>query len=327
MAKLHLEQVGPSTYLIPGATNCGIYVQDGKSFLIDSGNDKEAGRQMYKLIQGQGWKLESIICTHSNADHIGGNAFLQRKTGCMIAATSKEACFIEHPDLEPALLYGGFPPPAMRNKFLMAKPSEVTQIIPYNTQYEAIPIHGTQLTAIPLPGHFLQMIGIRTPDNVYFLADSLFSRRIIDKYHFFFLYDIQAHFRTLEFLAVLGEDGAEKNPDQSSAEKAGTGTPRPLFIPSHAEPLRNIGELAEANRSKICEIIATIQSCIGVRGDYLSLSELLNCVCDRYGISMNANQYGLVGSCLRSYISYLLQIGTISADYAQGLMKFTQNYD
>jgi len=120
---LNLQKIASNTYLIPAPANIGVYVQDEQAILIDSGNDKEAGRQILKLLNEKNWKVKLIINTHSNADHIGGNAFIQNKTECLIAATRIEAAFIQDPILEPSFLYGGFPNARLTNKFLMAHPS------------------------------------------------------------------------------------------------------------------------------------------------------------------------------------------------------------
>ncbi|TFG84865.1 MAG: MBL fold metallo-hydrolase, partial [Spirochaetales bacterium] len=58
------------TYVIPSASNVGLWVSDGRATLIDSGNDEDAGRQILKLITERGWTLDLIVNTHSNADHI-----------------------------------------------------------------------------------------------------------------------------------------------------------------------------------------------------------------------------------------------------------------
>lgn len=198
MSQLSLVHIKGNTYYIPSPTNIGVYVENNAAILIDSGNDKEAGRQVLRLLDQQGWSLQLIINTHSNADHIGGNAFLQEKTGCKIAATPQEAAFISNPLLEPAVLYGGYPTKGMQNKFLMAKPSLVTDIIANSGK-----ILATGLVAVPLPGHFFEMIGVMTPDNILFIGDSLFPENIINKYHLFFLLNLKAHLQTLDELTNL----------------------------------------------------------------------------------------------------------------------------
>lgn len=141
---LSIVHLKGNTYYIPSPTNIGVFVENGNAILIDSGNDKEAGRQILKILKDKGWNLKMIINTHSNADHIGGNQFLQDKTNCDILATRIESAFINDPILETSLLYGGFPFKDLKNKFLMAKPSSVTNIIPsedeiFNTGLKSIP--------------------------------------------------------------------------------------------------------------------------------------------------------------------------------------------
>ncbi len=43
--------------------------------------------------------------THSNADHIGGNRYLQGQTGCKVYSGGIEAAFTKYPVLEPSFIY------------------------------------------------------------------------------------------------------------------------------------------------------------------------------------------------------------------------------
>ena len=296
MASLTLQQVSQDTYIIPAPANIGIYVKDKQATLIDSGNDKEAGRQILKLLKANNWTLDLIINTHSHADHIGGNAFLQKKTGCRIAATSLETAFIQHPVLEPAFLFGGFPIQSMKNKFLMAKPSHVTDIISSSGL-----ILETGLTAFPLPGHCFEMIGIHTPDDVLFLADCVFSEEIIMKYHLFFLYDIQKHIETLQ--AVSGMTAAH-------------------YVACHAKPMTEIERLVSINTEKLREILTFIHSCCQ---EPASLEEILRQVCQTYHIELNANQYVLVLSTLKSYLAYLVDKQCVTPIFSEGKLFWKTN--
>ena len=105
-----LVQVAENTYYINAPSKIGVYrVSDDDVWLIDSGNDKDAGRKIQKILDAQGWKLTAIINTHSNADHDGGNTLLQNRLNCAVYTTPMELAIVEHPMLEPSFLYGGYP--------------------------------------------------------------------------------------------------------------------------------------------------------------------------------------------------------------------------
>ena len=118
-------------WYIESPAKIGLVRLDGENVcLIDSGNDKDAGRKIRQHLDRNGWKLTAIYNTHSNADHIGGNQYLQRQTGCKVYAPGVEQAFTRAPILEPSFLYGGCPPKELRHKFLMAQGREVQSLVP-----------------------------------------------------------------------------------------------------------------------------------------------------------------------------------------------------
>ena len=290
---LTLTQLSPTTFYFPSPANVGLYIEDKRAILIDSGSDKGAGRQILKVLKENEWDLSLIINTHSHADHIGGNEFLQKRTGCRIAATAMEAAFTEHPVLEASLLNGGFPHKRLQSKFLLAKASAVTDKIANSGS-----IVSTSLKALPLPGHFLDGIAVETPDKVLFTADSVISRDILSKYHIHFLYDVKSHFDTLEML---------KNREDK------------LFIPSHGNPasLREFIELVDYNKYKINENINVVLESISAE---ITSEEILAGVCRHYKIELNASQYVLLFSTVRSILSYLLDKKNVEVSYSSGQM-------
>lgn len=286
-----LTQAGDCSYYVNAPAKIGIYCSgNGQVCLIDSGNDKDAGRKLLRILEQRGWQLTGIVNTHSNADHIGGNHFIQQKTGCKIFAEGIEGHFTESPILEPAFLYGGFPAGALRHKFLMAQPSSV---VPFSD-----PDFPSGLKVIPLPGHFFQMYGFRTPDDTVFLADCLSSAATLEKYHVSFIYDVAAYLDTLD--AVARMEGH-------------------LFVPSHAEATDDIGPLVDLNRKKVRQIADLI--CTFCRTP-ASSEAVLKHVFDSYGLTMNFEQHVLVGSTVRSYLSWLHDSGELEAEFTDNTLRW-----
>ena len=179
----------------------------------------------------------------------------------------------------------------MRNKFLVAKESVVTEIennLPQGLEY------------FNLKGHFFDMIGIKTSDNIYFLSDSLFSEETINKYHLFFIYDVKEYLNTLEYLRTL--DGK-------------------LYIPAHCEATENINELIETNKNKIYEITEKIYD---ICKNEVTFEEVLKKIFDDYKLTMNTNQYILIGSTVKSYLSYLYDEGKVTYEFKDNKMFWKQ---
>ena len=287
-----LNQVGEHSYYINCPAKIGIYrASDTEAYLIDSGNDKDAGRKVRKILDEHGWRLKGIINTHSNADHIGGNKYLQQQTGCKIFANGIEAAFTKYPILEPSFLYGGYPCSDLRHKFLLAAESDAADINDCDFP--------TELEIIPLQGHFFDMIGIRTPDNVVFLADCVSSKSTLEKYQISFIYDVAEYLKTLDRVEAMHAD---------------------MFVPAHAEATDNIGELVQLNRQKVFDIANKI---LDILKTPMCFDILLKHIFDEYSLTMNFEQYALVGSTVRSYLSWLKDNGKVNTTFNNNMLEWS----
>ncbi len=284
-----LIQVSERDYYIQSPAKIGLVrLNDSDVCLIDSGNDKDAGRKLRQILDANKWHLTAIYNTHSNADHIGGNQYLQRQTGCRVYAPGIDCAFTRRPILEPSFLYGGFPPRDLRHKFLMAQESDAREL----TQ-DVLP-EGFAL--IPLPGHFFDMVGFRTPDDTVYLADCLSSRETLEKYRIGFIYDVAAYLKTLETVKSL------------QAKQ---------FVPSHAPACSEIASLAQHNMDQVLEIAERI---VGICAEPLCFEAVLQRLFSDYGLDMNFEQYVLVGSTVRSYLAWLRDTGRLQVLFENSML-------
>ncbi|MDR3255471.1 MAG: MBL fold metallo-hydrolase [Synergistaceae bacterium] len=284
-----LIQAGERTYYIDSPSKIGVYRMDGNDVcLIDSGIDKDAGYKVLKILGENGWNLKMIINTHSHADHVGGNSFLQSRTSCPAYAAGEDASIIRHSILNTSLIYGGRPCKAMKNKLLYASPSEVSELD------ESVLPKGLEMTR--LDGHSFAMTGLKTPDGVWFIADSLVSAGILEKYHIPFLRDITKH---METLTKVGELEGE------------------LFVSSHIRPMKDVRHLVEINRDRILDIIAKIEDFCSAP---LPFDDILKKLFDSYGMTMDLNQFILAGCTVRSFLAYMNDDGKLNAVFQDNRM-------
>lgn len=269
-----LCQIAPHTYYFDCPARVGVFeTGEGHICLIDSGSDKSAAQRILRTLEQKRWTLDTIYNTHSHADHIGGNLYLQQQTACRIFAPDLEAAFIRYPFLEGALLYGGMAPAPLRHKFLLAQPSNARLLTDADLPQG--------LRAFSLPGHCLDMVGFETADGVAFIADSVSSEITLQKYGITYLFDVAAQLQTLQIL------------EHKSAA---------LFVPSHTEPTKDLSALVQINRSQILKVAETL--CFLCQ-EACDTDTLIRRVFDGYGLRFSFEQYALVGSTVRSYLTWL----------------------
>ncbi len=277
-----LVKVSEQCYYIESPSKVGIYLKNETDvYLIDSGSDKGSAKKTLKICEENGWNIKGIINTHAHADHIGGNAYIQEKTGCDIFCSTIDIPFIKHPIINPLHIYGGYIPKEMEHKFFLAQESNPKDI--------SDPAFPGELKTYDISGHSLGMIAIVAPDKTAFVGDIVSSEFIIKKYGITYLLDIKKHLESLEFVEKLDAD---------------------KFVMSHVDTVSDISQLIQLNRAKIYEITDLILSLLK---EPMSFETLLKELFYHYELMMNIRQHSLVGSTVRSYLSWLKNENKIEA--------------
>lgn len=208
-----------NTFYYSAFSNVGVYkLNKSEVVLIDACDHKRMVKSLDSILEKNDLRVKTIINTHCHVDHITGNRFFKDKYGCDILASEGECGFIAYPDREPKFYYSGINTDKTRNPFFIVEPSKAEVITKSN-----IP---EGLEIIPLPGHSFDMIGVRTADDVVFLADSILSKKTWDDYKLPFFYNVNESLQTLENIKSMDAK---------------------LFVPAHDEPTDDIFELAEYN--------------------------------------------------------------------------------
>lgn len=261
---------------------------DASVAAIDSGIDKDTAKKVLRRVDEQGWRLTKVFNTHAHADHIGGNKHLQEKTGCEIFLPGMECDVANRPVWGPSALYGGFPYADLHHKLLIAPPCRASYLTP-----ASLP---EGFSAVDLRGHSPEMTGYITPDGTVFLGDVVISRETLAKYAVGFLWDVEAHLASLEKVKRL--EGR-------------------VFVPSHAPATEDILPLVEVN---IAAVHTVAERILSLCASPVSFDVLLAGLFDSFGLVMNAQQHTLIGSTLRSYLSWLYGRGEVTCAFDANVM-------
>ncbi len=290
-----LISVGEHTFYIDYPSRIGIYKpkETNDIYLIDSGNDEKIAKRILKTINQQGWTLKAIFNTHCHADHVGGNAYLQEQTGCKIYVPDIDCGAVNNPMLNPVMLYGAYPTKELTHRFYMAEKSVALPLseaeLPDGLEYYS------------LCGHTMGMVGFKTIDGVHFIADSVSSSEVLKKYTVTYLIDVGQYLATLDKLESM-QGG--------------------VFIPSHCEPAEDIKALTDINRRYVRKIIAEILDfCLEPR----LCDDIIKYFFDNNQLGFNMMQYALIGSTVRSYLSYLKELGKITLEYNYNTLLWKTN--
>ena len=279
-----------NTYYYSAFSNVGVYkLNKSEVLLIDACDHKRMVKSLDNILEKNGLRVKTIIDTHCHVDHIAGNKFFYDKYGCEILSSKGEQGFIAYPDREPRFYFSGINTDKTRNPFFLTEASDAKVITTENTP------EGFEI--IPLPGHSFDMIGVRTPDNVVFLADSILSKKTWDEYKLPFFYSINESLQTLENIQNLKAK---------------------LFVPAHDSPLSDIHELAQYNIKSMKhkkELIYDL--CEGK-----SFDELFADVIDKLELRIMTPKYPMYAVVIRNFLQSLVEDEVIQATFEDKVLVY-----
>ena len=289
--KMELTKISDRVRLVVGPANVGIVLlENSEVVLIDSGLDEKHATKIYELLADYRFKVSAILNTHAHADHIGGNAFFQQKTGCKIFASTLEAPMVRQPLIQSAVLFSGAPVTELTNRFIMANPSRV-DIIPENKLCFA----DVEIKIIDLPGHSINQKGFEV-DGVAFIADSIFPESFFKKQRLPFIYDPATQMETIEKLRKYKAQH---------------------FVGGHFQPTRDIGPMLEVNYASIKDSIDFLRNLLRIPQPQ---DRIVKTFLDNFGIRKNNWEYFLYRATVNGYLSSLYKHGQIKYRVMENLL-------
>jgi glyoxylase-like metal-dependent hydrolase (beta-lactamase superfamily II) len=309
--QLQLIQLEENVWVIQGGANIGVIAHEGRCLLIDSGMDKDVGREILKQVRRLNLLPHALVVTHAHADHFGGADYLVRQTGLKVYSTRAEASVMSSPILEPLYLFSGAQPPReLQQKFLLAKPC-LTDVVLAGNESEIAEI---PLQVLPLPGHSLEQVGLAYGETL-FVGDAYLTPDILDKHGIPFYTDIQAGLLSLARLTTWldSETGSDAVAEPTNVPNL-RGRTFKHIVAGHGEICTSHDQakrVIEYTAQRLESILALIQATLA-HGDARSEADILQAVAEQQGMeTATLSQYVLCHTTVQAAISALHLRGEI----------------
>ena len=283
---MELRHVYGNTYAAVGATALmPVYkLTDTDIVLMDTGYARLDRSALVNHIEGNGFRLRGIICSHAHFDHTGNVRYLQQRYGCQAAAQIIEAGISVNPDAYRAnyvaLTYG------KSREYLLEECFPADVIIPADAGH--LDFCGARFGILQLPGHSAGHIGVVTPDGVAYLGDCLIDEEQI----------AAAKLPTSMFIAR----------DLESKESL-RNLRRPAYIIAHKQVLTDIGPLIDRNidfiHDKGRELLEDLE-------DGMSFDQWIYAFCQRENVrTRNEFKFSIVERNFANFVDWLTDEGKV----------------
>lgn len=283
---MELRHVYGRTYAAVGATALmPVYkLTDTDIVLMDTGYARLDRSALVNLIEGNGFRLRGIICSHAHFDHTGNVRYLQQRYGCQAAAQIIEAGISVNTEAYRAnyvaLTYG------KSREYLLEECFPADVIIPADAEH--LDFCGARFGILQLPGHSAGHIGVVTPDGVAYLGDCLIDEEQI----------AAAKLPTSMFIAR----------DLESKESL-RNLRRPAYIIAHKQVLTDIGPLIDRNiafiHDKGRELLEDLE-------DGMSFDQWIYAFCQRENVrTRNEFKFSIVERNFANFVDWLTDEGKV----------------
>lgn len=276
-----LVKLGKNTYYINAFCNVGVYVNGTDATLIDSGLDDENAVIIDDLLKKEGLLVKNIIITHAHADHIGSSRYFVDKYNATVLCTKADTAIANISILNTSLIYGGLPSNIARGKMLYAEPCKAIEITKNNLP--------KGLEIVDLRGHSISMIGVKTDDNVLFVADSVISEKTIQKFPLTYLLNVNEYLSSMDKILSINAD---------------------YYVPAHAEVTTDIAPLVSLNKQAVQKNIDDILS---VMTKPIEIGDLVFEYAKKFGYVLKTSQFFVVTTTIKNYLAHLESEGKVKA--------------
>jgi len=271
-------------------------LNDNEIIMLDSGLYEEA-KTVQDVLNEYNFTVKAVICTHAHIDHVGNNSWLREKYGAEIIMPENESMICEDDySLHVYMLQGNFRHMEKRYSPMIFKTDRKI-----SADETFIDVQGHRFEIVKLYGHTFYHIGIITPDDVFYVGDSLMG-------------EVQIRDSKLSYMADITLD--------LQANEIIRNTKCKKYILAHKGVYDEIDYIIDKN---IENTEGQVQIIYDIIKKPMTMSEICQEGFKLLNIKKNVKSYILTERILINCVNYLLYNGIIKIDIIDNCLRYVPN--
>lgn len=295
---MEIRNVLGNTYIIDtGIRYIPFYkINNEEIVMMDSGL-KEERENLQNLLDENGLRIASLLCSHAHVDHIGNNSYFRERYGCTVAMPEFEA-MIARSVTHLKAYYANIAVSDIEERFgQMVGETD----FPIGRDQEEITLCGARFGIIHTPGHSPDHICIVTPDDVVYLGDAIISRKTIDA-------------SKMPYAFILSEDLLSKRKLYDLKHRK--------YIVAHKGVYDEITDLITEN---INFYLGRSVHILKLVTRPMTMEDILKEILVAFRIRVETpKKYVVMERMMRSYVEYLKDTGELELVLENGFLKYTR---
>ena len=306
---------GTTSWMPLEHSNIGLFVHKKRGVLIDSGYTEEDAEWIGDMLESDAVKLEAILHTHAHPDNSGGAYYLKKRFNCRVLISQGQRTFLEHPkrsnyialvqaavdkekeEVEASGQEAVHDETLHKRAVIEPKPCPADGTIDPNRPY--MMSTGKIFSVIDLSGHVVGQCGIITPDNVFFIADALYTFDELSEKPIPYLESVEQFKKSLDTLLK---------------------TPYNKFVPTHGRPLEfSISNEVLFHQRQLDMIEQAIVLHLRMPQTREALVALLFAT---FGIEQTIPNFYMMSSTIVSFLNYLKRQHKITIIHEDGKTRW-----
>ncbi len=293
---MRIERLYGRTGVIHGSGICIPFYQVNEKewILLDCGTARME-QELFRTLEQEQVKVSAVIISHLHYDHAGNVRALKERFGTRVVMTAFDAGAARSPLTLKSIFYSSTTQEIQQ--YYAGMCCRADQII--LPEQKDVVVEGVQFELLQLPGHAASQIGIVTPDQVAYLADSMFYGPMLSMDAIVYHLNWELTGRTADGLRSLSY---------------------PVCVLAHGGVFRDLCSLIEENRIYAEQLFEKFRE---VLPDDFTLQECIQCCEFSFGMSASSRMKAYMEErSIRSVLECFQERGEIKTQVKNGVIHY-----